>query len=66
MPKMKTKSGAKKRFKLTGTGKVVMWPSQRRHRQYSRPKKMKRQARGSQIMHEADQPVVKKHYLPNG
>ena len=23
MPKLKTKSGAKKRFKLTGTGKVV-------------------------------------------
>ena len=23
MPKMKTKSGAKKRFKMTGTGKVV-------------------------------------------
>jgi ribosomal protein L35 len=26
MPKMKTKSGAKKRFKLTATGKVVMYP----------------------------------------
>ena len=23
MPKLKTKSGAKKRFKITGTGKVV-------------------------------------------
>ncbi len=66
MPKMKTKSGAKKRFKLTATGRVLMWPSQRRHRQISRPKKMKRQARGSLIMSAADQPVVKKHYLPNG
>ena len=26
MPKMKTKSGAKKRFKLTATGKVKMQP----------------------------------------
>ena len=29
MPKMKTKSGAKKRFKVTGTGKVLFapWPA---------------------------------------
>jgi len=26
MPKMKTKSGAKKRFKITGTGKVMAGP----------------------------------------
>jgi large subunit ribosomal protein L35 len=66
MPKMKTKSGAKKRFKLTGTGKVVMYPSQRRHRQHSRPKKMKRQARGPQIINASDAKVIKKTYLPNG
>ena len=66
MPKMKTKSGAKKRFKLTGSGKVVMYPSQRRHRQISRPTKMKRQARGPELMNESDAKVVKKIYLPNG
>jgi large subunit ribosomal protein L35 len=66
MPKMKTKSGAKKRFKLTGSGKVKMFPSQRRHRQISRPKKMKRHARGPQVMNESDAKVVKKYYLPNG
>mgnify|MGYP003345200749 CR=1 FL=1 len=49
MPKMKTKSGAKKRFKLSGRGKVIMYPSQRRHRQISRPKRMKRQARGPEV-----------------
>jgi len=49
MPKLKTKSGAKKRFKLTGTGKVRMYPSQRRHRQINRPKKMKRQHRGAEF-----------------
>jgi len=66
MPKMKTKSGAKKRFKLTATGKVVMYPSQRRHRQHSRPKKMKRHARGPQIINPSDAKVIKKTYLPNG
>jgi len=66
MPKMKTKSGAKKRFKLTGSGKVVMYPSQRRHRQINRPKKMKRQHRGAELMNESDAKVVKKIYLPNG
>ena len=64
MPKMKSKSGAKKRFKITATGKVVMYPSQRRHRQISRPKRMKRQARGPEIMHKSDQHRVKKTYLP--
>jgi large subunit ribosomal protein L35 len=66
MPKMKTKSGAKKRFKLTGSGKVKMFPSQRRHRQISRPKKMKRHARGPEVMNESDAKVVKKYFLPNG
>ena len=31
MPKMKTKSGAKKRFKMTGTGKVVAAAQGKRH-----------------------------------
>lgn len=66
MPKMKTKSGAKKRFKLTATGKVVMYPSQRRHRQISRPQKMKRQARGPEIINDSDAKVIKKTYLPYG
>ena len=63
---MKTKSGAKKRFRLTGSGKVKMYPSQRPHRQISRPKKMKRQHRGPELMSEADTKTVKKYFLPNG
>ena len=31
MPKLKTKSGAKKRFKITGTGKVVYAQRGKRH-----------------------------------
>ena len=66
MSKLKSKSSAKKRFKLTGSGKVKMYPSQRRHRQISRPKKMKRQHRGPELMSEADTKIVKKYFLPNG
>ena len=43
-----------------------MYPSQRRHRQHSRPKKMKRQARGPEILNESDARVIRKIYLPNG
>jgi large subunit ribosomal protein L35 len=66
MPKLKSKSGAKKRFKITGSGKVVMYPSQRRHRQISRPKKMKRHARGPELLDASDVHRVKKTYLPYG
>jgi ribosomal protein L35 len=43
-----------------------MYPSQRRHRQISRPKKMKRQHSGPELMSEPDTKVVKKYFLPNG
>ena len=31
MPKIKTKSGTKKRFRLTASGKVIMFASGKRH-----------------------------------
>ena len=37
MPKMKTHSGAKKRFRVTGTGKVMRERTNRRHRLESKP-----------------------------
>ena len=46
MPKMKTKSGAKKRFKVTGSGKVKAKSAFARHMQMNKPKSMKRKARG--------------------
>ena len=46
MPKMKTKSGTKKRFRLTATGKVVMFASGKRHNLSSKSKKVKRNAKG--------------------
>ncbi len=66
MPKMKTKSGAKKRFKITGTGKVLAAVAHKRHRLISKPKQMKRKARGTTVLFEGDARVVRKHFLPNG
>ena len=65
MPKLKTKSGAKKRFRLTGTGKVRMNFAKKRHFLRRRSQKMKRKARGSHIMSAPDAKVVKRYYLPN-
>lgn len=64
MPKLKTKSSAKKRLRVTASGKVKMKPSNTRHRLISKPKKMKRQARGTEIMNESDAANVVAHYLP--
>ena len=49
MPKLKTKSGAKKRFKITGTGKVVYTQAGKRHGMIKRTKKQIRNKRGTDI-----------------
>ena len=59
MPKLKTKSGAKKRFRLTATGKVRMSPAFKRHNLRKRPQKMKRKARGMEIANKADQKKIR-------
>lgn len=66
MPKMKTKSAAKKRFKLTGAGKVRANSAFKRHQLTAKTSKMKRQARGTFIVAEVDQPNIKRFYLPYG
>src|SRR3546814_3049828 len=58
MPKMKTKSSAKKRFRLTGTGKVRMNVANKRHMLTAKPQKMKRQARGTRILNDSDARIV--------
>ena len=63
MPKLKTKSSAKKRFKLTASGKVRFFSANLRHNTSLRPQKMKRHNRGSQIMCDADARIVKRNYL---
>jgi large subunit ribosomal protein L35 len=66
MPKMKTKSGAKKRFKITGTGKVLYAQSGKRHGMIKRTKKQIRNLRGTNVLFKTDGDNVKKFYLPNG
>lgn len=64
MPKMKTKSGAKKRFKVTASGKVKSRQSFMRHMQMNKPKSMKRKARGTTILCDADAKIVLRNFLP--
>ena len=66
MPKLKTKSGAKKRFKVTGTGKVLAAHAGKRHGMIKRTKKQIRQLRGTATLFEGDAANVKKYWLPNG
>jgi large subunit ribosomal protein L35 len=66
MPKLKTKSGAKKRFKITGTGKVLSAMAGKRHGMIKRTNKQIRQHRGTRVMFKADGDTVKKYFLPNG
>ena len=42
MPKMKTRSAAKKRFKVTGTGKIFRRPTMRSHNLEHKSSKQKR------------------------
>jgi large subunit ribosomal protein L35 len=66
MPKLKTKSGAKKRFKITGTGKVVYAQAGKRHGMIKRTNKQIRNLRGTTTMFAGDAYNVKKFFLPNG
>jgi large subunit ribosomal protein L35 len=66
MPKMKTKSGAKKRFKITGTGKVKYQQSGKRHGMIKRTTKTIREHRGTAVLFKTDGDNVKKYWMPNG
>ena len=63
MPKMKTKSSAKKRFKVSATGKVICGQAGKRHGMIKRTNKFLRNARGTQVLSEPDQKIVKS-YMP--
>jgi large subunit ribosomal protein L35 len=66
MPKLKTKSGAKKRFKITGSGKVVSAQAGKRHGMIKRTTKQIRNLRGTRVMFKADGENIKKYWMPNG
>ncbi len=64
MPKLKSKSGAKKRFKVTATGKVVAGHALKRHGLRKRSQKMKRSARGTKVLEYGDARLIKDFFLP--
>jgi len=63
MPKLKTKSSAKKRFKVTATGKVMAAQAGKRHGMIKRTKKFIRNARGTTELSAPDSKIVKS-YMP--
>ncbi len=60
MPKVKTKSGAKKRFKLTGTGKIKRKHAYKSHILTKKETKQKRNLTKFGLVSKADKPRVKK------
>ena len=63
MPKMKTKSSAKKRFKVTATGKVMAGQAGKRHGMIKRSTKFIRDARGTTALSAPDAKIVKQ-FMP--
>ncbi|MEZ5750798.1 MAG: 50S ribosomal protein L35 [Paracoccaceae bacterium] len=63
MPKMKTKSAAKKRFKVTANGHIKSGQAGKRHGMIKRTTKFIRTARGTTVLSEQDAKIVK-IYMP--
>ena len=59
MPKMKSKSGAKKRFKARGSGSIKRSMAYKRHILTKKTTKSKRQRRGSAEIHSTNMDSVK-------
>jgi large subunit ribosomal protein L35 len=60
MPKMKSHSGASKRFKVTGSGKVLRQKAGRRHLLEHKPSTLTRRLAGTTEVAKADTKKVKK------
>ena len=65
MPKLKTKSGVKKRFKITATGRIKAGVAGKRHRLMSHNAKYIRTNRGTSVLADADTARVKQ-WAPYG
>ena len=63
MPKLKTKSSAKKRFKISARGKVISAQAGKRHGMIKRTNSQIRKQRGTTIMTKQDTKIVKS-YMP--
>ena len=60
MPKQKTHSGAKKRFKVTGGGKIMREQAGKRHLLEKKPSSLTRRLTGELEVSKNDRPRVKK------
>lgn len=60
MPKNKTHSGASKRFKVTGTGKILREKAGKRHNLEKKASKVTRRMTGTVVVSENDAPRAKK------
>ena len=58
MPKMKSHRGAAKRFRLSGTGKVLRAHSGVRHGMIGKPRARKRRLTGTVVVAAVDQPRI--------
>ncbi len=63
MPKLKTKSSAKKRFKLTGSGKIKRKHAFKSHILTKKSKKRKLALTHSTLVHKSDETSIKKQLL---
>jgi len=60
MPKMKSNSGAKKRFKRTGSGKLKRKKAYKRHILTKKSPKRKKELGKSTLVHENDKKSIEK------
>lgn len=60
MPKNKTHSGTSKRFKVTGSGKIVREKAGKRHLLEKKSSRVTRRMAGTQVVSDADAPRIKK------
>ena len=63
MPKLKTKSSAKKRFKISARGKVISAQAGKRHGMIKRTNSQIRKQRGTTVLSKQDSKIVKS-YMP--
>ncbi|MDR0488120.1 MAG: 50S ribosomal protein L35 [Propionibacteriaceae bacterium] len=60
MPKMKTHSGAKKRFKVTGTGKLVHRQAGKSHLNEHKSRQRKRRLSVDKVVQPSDAPKIRR------
>jgi large subunit ribosomal protein L35 len=65
MPKLKTKSGIKKRFRTNAAGKIIIGQAGKRHNLRKRSNEFLRNARGTVVMDETDAKRIRR-LMPYG